>query len=102
MNIRDTGDWFGNDGRVAMLHKKELVLNNRQTKDILDTVTMLERVKSQFNMYASSIQGVARSGESGNTTTFGDINLHFDNFRGTREEGERVAKELLDRLNKKR
>lgn len=97
-----TGDWFGNDGRIAMLHKKELVLNDRQTKDILDTVTMLERVKSQFNMYASSIQGVARSGESGSTTTFGDINLHFDNFRGTRDEAEHVSEVLLNKLKKKR
>src|SRR5690606_5594795 len=40
-----TGDWAGQDGKLAMLHKKELVLNERQTKDILNTAKIMDKVK---------------------------------------------------------
>lgn len=33
-----TGDWAGQQGRLALLHKKELVLNAKDTKNMLDMV----------------------------------------------------------------
>ncbi|TVX86123.1 hypothetical protein FPZ44_24395 [Paenibacillus agilis] len=41
-----TGDWSGDGGRLAVLHKKELVLNEDQTRNILDTARIVERMKS--------------------------------------------------------
>lgn len=38
-----TGDWAGGDGRLALLHSKELVLNKDDTKNILDTVQILRQ-----------------------------------------------------------
>lgn len=36
-----TGDWLGNDGKAAILHKKELVLNKDDTKNILSVVNIV-------------------------------------------------------------
>ena len=93
---------MGDSGRIAMLHKKELVLNQEQTRDILDTVSILEKAKSQINNIAekSRLNRVAK--ESVTSNNFGDINLHFDNFRGTKQDGEVVATALLERLKKKK
>jgi hypothetical protein len=50
-----TGDWTGNDGRVALLHKKELVLNAKDTKNILQAVDVVR----QIDGIMSSIMGNA-------------------------------------------
>ena len=36
-----TGDWAGNMGKMAMLHKKELILNAKDTINILEAVKLL-------------------------------------------------------------
>jgi len=36
-----TGTWNNNGGRLAFLHQKELVLNQDDTKNILDAVAMV-------------------------------------------------------------
>jgi len=41
-----TGDWSGDEGRLALLHKKELVLDKTQTGHILDTARIVEKIKS--------------------------------------------------------
>lgn len=33
-----TGDWSGNEGRLALLHKKELILNKTDTKNVLEII----------------------------------------------------------------
>src|SRR5699024_4339365 len=58
-----TGDWMGDEGRVALLHKKELVLNENQTKDILDVAKIVDKISgfipkisaSRPNLGSSSI-----------------------------------------------
>lgn len=37
-----TGEWSNNNGKLAFLHQKELVLNEMQTKDLLETIRLLE------------------------------------------------------------
>lgn len=47
-----TGDWSGGDGRLAMLHSKELVLNKEDTHNILevvDTVRQMTSLNSSIN-----------------------------------------------------
>ena len=36
-----TGDWHSSEGRIAVLHQKQLVLNESDTKNILDSVSIL-------------------------------------------------------------
>lgn len=43
-----TGDWAGNGGQLAMLHKKELVLNASDTKNILNAVEILRNITSNL------------------------------------------------------
>ena len=40
-----TGQW-GNEGKIAMLHEKELVLNKTDTQNILDAVSIVRNLTS--------------------------------------------------------
>ena len=50
-----TGSW-GAEGRVAMLHEKELVLNKQDTSNLLAAVGMIRDISKiiDLNAYASS------------------------------------------------
>ena len=66
-----TGDW-GPEGKLAVLHEKELVLNAKDTENLLTTVSFIRDlvnmidaqagIASLFNMYATS--GVMSNSES--------------------------------------
>lgn len=47
-----TGEW-GNEGRIAMLDEKELVLNKTDTANILNTVEAVRDIASQLSVNAS-------------------------------------------------
>lgn len=53
-----TGDWAGGDGRLALLHHKELVLNAQDTQNILAAVDSIRQIAS----LGSSISGAIASG----------------------------------------
>lgn len=93
-----TGDWFGNQGKVAMLHKKEMVLNKNQTSDILKTVSIVDKTKNQLNDFIKSIQ----ASKSGNSVIVGDMQFNFENYRGDKEGAVRFADEVMDRLKSRR
>lgn len=97
-----TGDWMGNEGRVAMLHKKELVLNKNQTEDILNTVSVVERAKTQMKEFVRSVNNNKQSSNESSLTTVGDINLYFPDFKGNQNGANLVAQTLLDKLKTKR
>jgi len=44
-----TGEW-GTDGRLALLHEKELVLNPEDTKNILDVVELTKAVIKSIDL----------------------------------------------------
>ena len=44
-----TGEW-GDEGKLAILHEKELVLNAADTENILDTVNMLREITRQIDI----------------------------------------------------
>ena len=50
-----TGDWSGGSGRLAMLHSKELVLNAKDTENILDTVNTIRDLGSVTSSIGSAI-----------------------------------------------
>ena len=55
-----TGDWDDNSGRVALLHSKELVLNQDDTKNLLDTVGLIRSISA--SSFGQSIQNSIMSG----------------------------------------
>lgn len=93
-----TGDWFGNEGKVAMLHKKEMVLNANQTSDILKTVSIVDKTKNQLNDLVKSMQ----SAQGGGSVIVGDMQFNFENYRGDKEGAVRFADEVMDRLKSRR
>lgn len=95
-----TGEW-GSEGRLAILHQKELVLNERQTKDILDTVKIVNKLsgiiprQKTFNT-ASEFQN------SGGivSISYGDINVTVEN--GDKKKAKDIVKEIMTEVRKGR
>lgn len=50
-----TGAW-GKEGRLAMLHQKELVLNADDTKNFLSAVSILRDINSQINLNVAAMR----------------------------------------------
>lgn len=55
-----TGDWSGGEGRFAMLHSKELVLNKEDTQNILETVNSVRDLSNLTSSISDTISnGIA-------------------------------------------
>ena len=50
-----TGEWRGNDGKMAMLHQKELVLNKDDTENILSAVDIVRTLDSVLSAISASV-----------------------------------------------
>ena len=51
-----TGDWAGSYGKLAFLHKKELVLHPEDTSNFLASMEVLERILQILDLQAVSAQ----------------------------------------------
>jgi len=51
-----TGSWNGNDGKMAFLHEKELVLNKEDTSNILNAVDMVRKLSSVIDLSAKAAE----------------------------------------------
>lgn len=72
-----TGDWNGKDGKLAMLHSKELVLNKEDTGNILQAVAAVRSISSIGSSVAESItNGIANMVNS-------LLNLKGANYNGS-------------------
>lgn len=65
-----TGEWNSKDGKLAMLHQKELVLNAQDTQNILSAVSIMRNMLSNFNS-----QGLGQIQSSGNAL---EQNVHIE------------------------
>ena len=69
-----TGDWAGNGGKEAILHKKELVLNAKDTENMLKTVDMVRSIAAMINLNAiSSSGGLSQLNAPGAPVTAGKL-----------------------------
>ena len=79
-----TGNWNNTDGRLAMLHQKELVLNANDTKNILNAVEILRNITSNLGAtLLSQMSAITANNTSAitNGMTNGDTleqNVHID------------------------
>lgn len=100
-----TGEWPGNEGRAAILHEKELVLNQEDTKNILSAVNIIRHVDelaSNLNVATSSRTNglLGGLGLFGNRGYSGNSNIVDQNVHITAEfPGVRDSKEIEDALN---
>lgn len=53
-----TGDWNSIEGKIAMLHEKELVLNQQDTKNILEAVDMVRKITQTIDLNALSASSI--------------------------------------------
>jgi hypothetical protein len=54
-----TGEWSGNEGRMAFLHSKELVLNKKDTENILSAVELVRDLQqSQSAGFAGALEKI--------------------------------------------
>ena len=60
-----TGAWNNNDGRLAMLHQKELVLNKDDTQNMLSAVNVIRDLAQKIDLNALASAGAFSSGISG-------------------------------------
>ena len=77
-----TGEWGSTDGRLAVLHKKELVLDEKDTKNILNSVSILRSItKNVGSSLADKISNLSINRmTSGLTSTLNesiDQNVHI-------------------------
>ena len=63
-----TGDWGGPEGKFAMLHQKELVLNQGDTENFLSAMSILDKIVSAIDLYSMNAQlgGLLSSPSIGN------------------------------------
>ena len=96
-----TGDWFGEDGKIAMLHKKELVLNEQQTQDILNTAKLIDGLKAMIpKTFANGFQQtIASNGTNG--ITIEEMNFTFPDFKGTKENAKTMFDVFVTELKKR-
>ena len=77
-----TGQWSAdeNEGRWAVLHQKELVLNKEDTANMLSAVDILRQISSTINLNALAAAGGLSSGVSagGVGTNSRDLNQHVE------------------------
>lgn len=86
-----TGSWGSTEGRVALLHEKELVLNKEDTKNLLDTVEIMRNLTNSLG--SSILKQMASMSRTGVNGMVGGevleqevhIDAQFPNVRDSRE-----------------
>ena len=95
-----TGNWSGNEGKIAMLHKKELVLNNDQTSHILEVAKLL----TGFKMPSTPQIKTPDINFPTNDSPVSDMNFEtlvkIENFNGTQKEADKLSKTIMNSLSK--
>ena len=97
-----TGDWGSDEGKLAILHEKELVLNQKDTKNFLQGINILRQISDNLNGNVYSMLGGLVSGRNSNNALNGDSieqDVHIDaNFPNVNSKKE-IEEALSDLVN---
>ena len=91
-----TGDWGSDEGRIGILHEKELVLNKQDTENILAAVQYM-RDSILLNAMQSRMSGMSSGGAAAPTQNI-QITANFPNA-SNHSEIETAFNNLLNRAN---
>ena len=72
-----TGDWHSSDGKLAVLHEKELVLNKEDTKNMLDAVNIIRSMQTPINGLARNMFNYNSLNNVGSADTL-EQQVHID------------------------
>ena len=95
-----TGSWAGDEGKIAMLHKKELVLNAEQTEHILSSAKLMDSVMRMIPKFKANQSTPQLAGNGGQNITIENMEFKFDKFKGTREDANNMVDTFITRLKK--
>ena len=75
-----TGEWGDSSGKLALLHQKELVLNEDDTANFLSAIDMIRQISSMIDLNAmSSMKGLSAMLAAGGVgQTMGGIEQHIE------------------------
>ena len=89
-----TGDWTGDKGRLALLHKKELVLKDTDTSNILDAVKIIRSINEVMFRNISSL--ATNIGTANSSIDYADKNVNQNVTIHAEFPGVSFAKEIED------
>ena len=105
-----TGDWNSDEGRIAVLHEKELVLNKEDTANMLDAVKIIRSLNDNvsgkaYDINASLTNGKTQSNDNKETieqdvhitATFPNVNTKKEIEEAFSELANRAAQRVLKR-----
>lgn len=99
-----TGDWSGDSGKIALLDKKELVLNEDQTKHILDTARIVEKIKGiipSFNLLNNVPVKTAEPVVASGTTEHNEYNIDVTvNGNADKKVADTVANQIVNQIKR--
>ena len=99
-----TGQW-GNEGKIAMLHEKELVLNKTDTQNILDAVSIVRNLTSGLSSLQNSLVGQLTSSTQNISNnidkekTILDQNVHIEATFPNVSNSNEIEKAFNDLVN---
>ncbi len=96
-----TGDWSGNGGKLAVLHKKELVLNADDTENLFNTMSLLKSITDSLNGDLFARTSGIKSGTYNNLGDSEELeqNVHIDaSFPNVNSKRE-IEEALSDLVN---
>ena len=87
-----TGDWDGSYGKLAMVHKKELILKEGDTANFLASMEVLERILSIIDLQSANAQYIGAINSPALKSTGQDVleqNVHIEaNFPNATNRNE--------------
>lgn len=96
-----TGDWGGNEGKMALLHKKEQVLNANDTKNLFDTVKLVDKLKTYLpNVQANNLAGQFASDGNVSVNNTYELTVNIDNMSGNKKDVDTLTSKIMDGLKK--
>lgn len=95
-----TGSWADNDGRLALLHQKELVLNETQTQDMLNAIKLTDGIVDKLPKLRTP---------NNTTTNSNDESIYIEsltvevktNTKNPRKVGDEIAEGLIRHFKRK-
>jgi hypothetical protein len=91
-----TGDWNDSkEGKIGILHSKELVLNQEDTKNILDAVSVVRSIDRVIDNIVAGVSNIKpgtvnNTGNETNTTNEFNITAEFPNANNVAEIQEAI------------
>jgi TP901 family phage tail tape measure protein len=93
-----TGDWGSSEGRPAILHEKELVLNKFDTANLLKVIDVTRNLIDRICIPKLMPSFAEIGGGRGNVVY--NLNMNIENLNGTKQAGQTVFKEIVGGLKK--